>query len=130
METVGQNDPAVGSILMATKDRVGWYSKYAHTYMEFSLDQTVITRLKSWTSSVEHPLDWPALCEDGSVFVGEQARSAHKTKWGIFALDRETTTWNFIPTKESVILYGCEGTRLASSSDYGRSITWLEAAAH
>jgi hypothetical protein len=44
-------------------------------------------------------------------------------------LDRQAGNWNFTPTKELVKLYGCEGTRLASSSDFGRSITWLEAAA-
>jgi hypothetical protein len=44
METMGRNGPATGSVLMATNDRVGWYSKHAPTYMEFSLDQKVITR--------------------------------------------------------------------------------------
>jgi hypothetical protein len=124
META--NDPARGSILMATKDRVGWYSKHAHTYMEFSLDQTVITRVKSWASSVEDPLDWPALCQDGSVFVAEQAQSTHETQWGIFSLDRQTGKWNFIPSKERIASYGCEGSRLATTSDFGRSISWLE----
>ena len=89
METTGHNDPAMRSVLMATNDRVGWYSKHAHTYMKFSLDQKVITRVKSWTSSAEQPPDWPALWDDGSVFVGEQAQSARETHWGIFALDRQ-----------------------------------------
>jgi len=130
MQTTGHNDPAGGSVLLAGKDRVGWYSKHAHTYMEFSLDGAVITRLNSWNSSVPQPINWPVLCEDGSVFVSEQAQSEHQIHWGIFALDRQSKNWDFTPRNELTILYGCEGTNLVSTTDLGRSITWLKPTAN
>jgi len=137
METEGPNKPALGSVLMASNDRVAWYSRGAHTYMEFSLNGRVITRVKSWNSSVKHPFDWPVLCDDGNVFVGEQmnvfrehAQPDQEIRWGVFMLERETGKWNFTPRKELPLLLGCDGTQIASTTDFGRSITWLASAAH
>jgi hypothetical protein len=125
LETEGQHFHAVDSILISSKDRVGWYAKGARTYLEFSLDGSVVTRAKAWESPAKAPLDWLALCEDGSVFVGEQNLQMHAIRWGVFTLDRGSGTWEFIPRKEQSVLYGCDGTRLASTTDH-RSITWLE----
>ncbi len=124
LETEGQHFHAVDSILISSKDRVGWYAKGARTYLEFSLDGSEVMRAKAWKSSAKAPLDWLALCEDGSVFVGEQNLQMHAIRWGVFALDRGSGT-KFIPRKEQSVLYGCDGTRLASTTDH-RSITWLE----
>jgi hypothetical protein len=126
LETERQPGPTYNSVLMASKDRVAWYSKTAHTYSEFALDGRLITRVKSWTSLDKDPMDWPALCEDGRVFVGEQigASSKHEARYGIFALDRQSGDWNFTPSSHVVKVFGCEGTRIATTSDY-RSIACL-----
>jgi hypothetical protein len=114
------------SMLMASKDRIAWYSKHTHTYSEFAFDGRLITRVKSWTSLDEHPLDWPVLCDDGSVFASEQinASSTREAQWGIFALDRRSGNWNFTPSKHLVKLFGCDEAHLVSTSDL-RSISWL-----
>jgi hypothetical protein len=126
LETERQPGPTYSSVLIASNDRVAWYSKNAHTYSEFALDGRLITRVKSWTSLDKHPMDWLALCEDDGVFVGEQigASSKHEARYGIFVLDRQSGDWNFTPSSHVVKIFGCEGTRLATTSDY-RSISWL-----
>ncbi len=60
-----------------------------------------------------------------AALVGEQNLQMHAIRWGVFTLDRGSGTWEFIPRKEQSVLYGCDGTRLASTTDH-RSITWLE----
>jgi hypothetical protein len=114
------------SVLMASKDRIGWYARNTHTYSEFAFDGRLITRVNSWTSLDKDPMDWPVLCDDGRVFSSEQVRasSTREAQWGIFALDRQSGNWNFTPSKHLVKLFGCDGTQLASTSDL-RSIYWL-----
>lgn len=118
--------PTRRSVLMTSKDRVAWYSETSHTYSEFAFDGRLITRVKSWTSLDEHPLDWPVLCDDGRVFASEQigASSTREAQWGIFALDRRDGNWSFTPSKHLVKLFGCDGTHLVSTSDL-HSISWL-----
>jgi hypothetical protein len=125
-ESEWHSHSTMNSVLMASKDRIAWYSKNTHTYSEFAFDGRLITRVKSWTSLDKHPLDWPVLCDDGRVFASEQigASSTREAQWGIFALDRRSGNWNFTPSKHLVELFGCDGTHLVSTSDL-RSISWL-----
>lgn len=122
--------PAHESQLLASKDRIAWYSPTVNSYMEFSLDGKIITQIKSWPALAEHPMDWPVLCDDGSVFVGEQVNASDvlPAKYGIFTLNRDKGTWNFEPRKEYTYLLGCDGTSVAGFSGNERTLTWFEAA--
>jgi hypothetical protein len=112
--------------LLPFKDRVGWYSRGSHTYIEFSLDGSVIDRLKS----APHPkedITYVALCGDGSLFASTRlvASDGHQTSWGIFILDRQRGEWSFIPRNEKWgMLFGCDGARLATATDF-KTISWL-----
>jgi hypothetical protein len=120
--------PAHHSILLSLKDRVGWYSPVSHTYIEFSLDGSVINQFKS----APHPkndLTYVTSCDDGSLFASTQIydSSGAQTNWGIFTLDRQRGAWSFIPRNERWgMLFGCDGTRLASATDF-KTISWLDA---
>jgi hypothetical protein len=118
--------PAVRSVLLPLKDSVGWYSSDSHTYIEFSLDGSVINRFKS-APHPEHDTTFVAMCDDGSLFASTAIiRGDQQTNWGIFTLDRQRGEWSFIPRNERWgMLFGCDGTRLASATDF-QTISWLE----
>jgi hypothetical protein len=122
--------PAHLSRLMASKDRVAWYSPTVQSYMEFSLDGKIMTKIKSWTPLGEYAIDSPVLCDDGSVFAGEElnASDTHPAKNGIFTLKRDTGTWNFEPREKFTALRGCEGNSVAAFSGEFGKITWFEPA--
>ena len=122
--------PATLSALVSSPDRVGWYSKYAQTYIEFSLDGREMLRLKTAhdASEVLHA----ALCDDGGVFVSAIVNNHPsqniKARWGIYVLDRERGEWDYIPRPGPWgRVYGCDRTRLATTTDH-RNITWLKPA--
>jgi hypothetical protein len=120
--------PSVRSVLVSAKDRVGWYSPGANTYIEFSLAGSVINRFRT----VHHDpsnLITVALCEDGSVFASTGImRDVEQTNWGILTLNRQQSDWTLLPRKEqSGMLFGCDGERIASSTD-SSTVSWLEPA--
>lgn len=122
--------PAQGSQLLASKDRIAWYLPAVSSYMEFSLDGRIMTRMKSWPRAGEHRFDSPVLCDDGSVFVREEVpgHDPKPARYGILALDRDTQTWNFEPRKEYARFLGCNGSSVAELSSDGTKLTWLETA--
>jgi hypothetical protein len=118
--------PYVHSVLLSLKDRVGWYSPRSHAYVEFSLDGSVINRFKS-APHPEHDLTFVAVCDDGGLFASTQMRDAggRQTSWGIFTFDRQRGEWSLIPRNEKWgMLFGCDGTRLATATDF-KTISWL-----
>jgi hypothetical protein len=123
--------PTVYSVLLPLKDSVGWYSPGSHTYIEFSLDGSVIKRFKS----APHPkndLIYVALCGDGGLFASTQIYGVggNQTKWGIFSLDRQRGEWTFIPRNERWgMLFGCDGARVATATDF-QTISWLDTSNH
>lgn len=123
--------PAEDSILVSSIDRVGWYSPFAHTYMEFSLGGAVLGQFRT----DDHPkniLPSVALCDDGGVFVGVPIyKSTKRTSFDIFALDRTRGEWSFVSRQGEkwATPYGCDGTRIASAADPS-TIRWLAAAPH
>lgn len=121
--------PAHESQLLASKDRIAWYSPTVNSYIEFSLDGKIMTQIKSWPALAEYAMDWPVLCDDGSVFVGEQVNGSDvlPAKYGIFTLNRDKGTWNFETRTEYTHLLGCDGTSVAGFSGNERTLTWFEA---
>jgi len=120
---------AVNSILVTASDRVGWYSPSAQTYVEFALDGTMLHQIKTPGHSRSTMLQ-VALCDDASLFVSAAVNHGPDgpASWNILALDRQQGSWSSNPRPETWgKLYGCDGTRLASTTD-SRTITWLEPA--
>jgi hypothetical protein len=118
--------PLLLSTLLPFKDHVLWYSPASHMYFEFSADGSVINRFKS-APNPEHDLTEVAVCDDG-IFASTQIRDNTGTqiRWGIFALDRLGGDWTLISREEKWgKLFGCDGTRLATTTDL-KTITWLE----
>lgn len=118
--------PVVHSLLLPLKDHVGWYSPDSNTYVEFSLDGSVVKRFKS-APHPQHDLVQVAACENGNLFASTRIiRGERQTNWGIFTLDRERGTWSLIPRNERWgMLLGCDGTRLATATDF-KAVSWLE----
>ena len=115
--------PGLRSSLVASRDRVGWYSILARTYMEFSLDGQVISHVETIRHD-QYTMQGLALCDDGGVFVSTQSNAS--TGWKISALDRTRGVWTSIPRNERWgLLLGCDGASLAITTN-GSSITWLE----
>jgi len=122
------NLPYPGSVLLTLKDRVLWYSARSRAYIEFSADGSIIKRLKS-APHPEHDVSRVAVCDDGSLFASTMIRSQeHPTQWGIFALDPQRSEWTLIPREQKGSLLGCDGTRLAITTDY-QTISWLQSTA-
>lgn len=123
--------PVIRSALVSSPDRVGWYSLYAHTYVEISLDGRELRRMKTPAHDTGE-LVHAALCDDSRLFVSVAVNNDSirniNAHWGIYVLDRERGDWTYIPRdKPYGRIYGCDGTRLATTTD-NRSITWLKPA--
>lgn len=119
--------PFVGSTLLPLSDGVLWYCPRAHLYFEISSDGSVINRFKS----APHPgpdIARVAVCGDGGLFASTRIKdnSGSQIGWGVFTLDRQRGEWTLVPRGEKWgILYGCDGTRLATTTDL-KTISWLE----
>jgi hypothetical protein len=120
--------PVVRSVLVSSKDRVGWYSPISHKYVEFSLDGTVVSRVATPPTESD-AIFGAALCDDGSMFAATPRpfSDGKPASWGILSLARDSGQWSFISMNETQAqgrLFGCDGTSLAVTTD-GRTISWL-----
>jgi hypothetical protein len=116
--------PLEGSQLVASKDRVGWFSPMARQYKEFSLDGK---ELASYRHSVSLYDDAGiALCDDGGVWLSVKADSTGKTgDTMLVSLNRDLGTWSIGKNQPGgVYLLGCAGTTLvaAPTSDH---LQWM-----
>ena len=123
--------PADSSRLVASRDRIGWFVPLAKRYIEFSLEGKIIGQygVPQEVSSY-NATPYPALCDDGGVFLGhiQYGKTGGAAGWGIFSLDRNTGTWRFAPQAGKWgMVYGCDGNLLATTTDIG-TINWLGAA--
>jgi hypothetical protein len=116
--------PSSGSYIMASKDRIGWYSRVAGQYIEFSLDGKEIARYPHQISSTAGA----ALCDDNSVWVGVQAKDNQgRMSWAISSLDRNNATWSEVKQSIPTHLYGCSGTTLVADTGKVGLISWFVA---
>jgi hypothetical protein len=117
--------PVIYSVLLSLKDRVGWYSPASETYIEFSLEGSVISRFLTAPHSQEDVIT-VALCEGGGLFASTKIVRGEERNWGIFTLNRQRGDWTLVPRNEQWgMLFGCDGTRIASSTD-SSTVSWLE----
>lgn len=121
---VSSRNPVIGSHLIASKDRIGWFSPITDQYIEFALDGR---ELVTYTHNIS-ALSGIAMCNDNSVFASSQAvdETGKKWLWTVKSLDRQHNTWfSSKPQSKLLYLYGCNGTDLATNSGKLTSIEWL-----
>lgn len=113
--------------LVASPDRIGWYSKAARTYLEFSLDGRLLDRFHGVDDSAGRDIYGAALCADGSAYVGVQVRagSGATVGWGIYSLDRLHRAWSFTAMPGKGILLGCDGSQLVAVTG-PTTVSWFE----
>jgi hypothetical protein len=116
--------PAVESVLVAARDRVGWFSPVVRRYVEFSLDGK---QLRAY----EHDMNLEevasiALCGDNSVWASVQGNDTAGSYSRFRELDREHGTWSTGQRQPPRYLYGCSGTTLVTSSPTSAGeLDWL-----
>jgi hypothetical protein len=130
LQVDGRRRPTDDSILVSSKDRVGWYSPFAHTYMEFSSDGTLLGRFRT-DDRARNILLSTALCDDGGLFLEapiNNDKGPRHTGFAIYTLDRARGEWSSFarPDEKWGRLYGCDGTSIASVADL-TTIRWLAA---
>lgn len=114
------------SQLVSSADRVGWYSPRLRTYLEFSLDGTLLRTVKGPQHDQKDIVSL-GLCDDGSLFlsIAVLAGPGKVPSWSIYALPREHEPWEVHPQEAPWgAIYGCDGSRLATTTDLSR-ISWL-----
>jgi hypothetical protein len=112
---------------VASPDRVGWYSKGARAYLEFSLEGRLLDRFESAEESGERRVNAVALCGDGSLYAGVQVHDAGGAAagWGIYRFDRRLRVWKFTAMPGKGVLLGCEGDQLAAATGPS-TVSWFE----
>lgn len=122
--------PVIFSQIVAAKDRVGWFSRAAQKYIEFSLDGSIITRVDVPQMDENKKIEGMALCDNGHFFINVVTQSeTGASSSNILRLDRVTNTWNSVETSERLgHLYGCDGTTIAMRAREGTHalIKWVE----
>lgn len=113
--------------LVASPDRVGWYSKGARAFLEFSLDGRLLERFDGADESGGRSVYGAALCADGSTYVGVQVHepSGATVGWGIYSLDRPRRSWKFSPMPGRGILLGCDESQLVVVTG-PTTVSWFE----
>lgn len=110
------------SYLVASKDRVGWFSAGVSQYIEFSLDGK---ELASYRHPVVADTSGVALCEDNSVFAAREWKGeAGNAQSMLYSLDRQHGTWRESTLRPFFYIYGCSETTLASTT--GPNIDWMD----
>jgi hypothetical protein len=123
--------PTSYSILFPLKDGIGWYSPRSGSYVELSPDGSVVRRLKTG----QHPegsVIQATACTDGNVYVTTEVPTdnADVFHWGIYILDPNKGVWTLQSIGDrSGLLFGCDGTHLAITSDF-KTVTWLSPVAN
>jgi hypothetical protein len=109
------------SYLVASGDRVGWFSPGARAYVEFSPDGTEIASYKHTLAQAEGV----ALCDDNSVWVSEELTdNTGQAQYMLNVLDRVHGSWSRGAPRSSIRIYGCSGTTLATTSS--TDIDWIK----
>lgn len=118
--------PAHSSLLASSKDRIGWYSEIANTYIEFANDGTILSRFAAAGSAPKRHVNGLGACDNGRVFISAHYKTDAGQGWMLFELDRSAGTWKTIPRSEpGGYLAGCHDNELAVELG-GYAITWLK----
>jgi len=124
--------PAVLGFLVASKDRVGFYSQCAREWVEISLTGTILGRWKGVPGGPAVLVDGVAMTRSGSVFVSAGRRGVNGRVAEYFRLDRDSGSW--LPVDGSAItqagaryvtIVGSDGGRLVMRS--GSKLFWVAA---
>lgn len=118
---VGLRHPAVRSLLVSSRDRIGWYSVGAREYFEFSLDGAIVGRFRTLDLQDGMRVTGAGLCDDGGLYVGAFSRKNGELGGGVFTLDRQDGTWKRVaikgaPAAKGLRVFACEGSELVAGS--------------
>jgi len=124
-------DDIVPSHLVASRDRIGWYSINNREYIEFSLDGSEIRRYPA-ADLKDLRFTGAGLCDDGGLFISAEERESKERPWQVFALDRPSKTWKSVVINEGLrsrnwgMIFGCEGSALVTKTAGSGSgeLTW------
>jgi len=107
------------SILVASSDRVGWYSTPAKLYTEFSLDGKEIGR---YTIDLVQDTVRVGMCGDSSLWV---TSTSVQNKTNVVAeLDRTHSAWVKRPASTGKYIVGCDNGLLGFKT--GNTISWVQ----
>jgi hypothetical protein len=111
--------PVAGSILVSSKNRVGWFSPFGHRYMEFTADGKELANYPLSVSLVD--VRGLALCDDNRVWMGlsgssEESQGLKEPHTILTLLDRVQGTWTKGERQAYVDIQGCNGTTLIGGS--------------
>jgi hypothetical protein len=116
--------PAIRSYIVASKDRIGWFSTIAGQYIELSLDGKELARYTHQISVA----GGAALCDDNSLWVGVQKNDSQGNReWNVSTLNRDQRAWSERKQPATTYVYGCSGTTLPTTAGNYGAIKWLPA---
>lgn len=128
----GSLSPGEYSYLVASRDRVGWYSQVAGKYFEFSPDGSSVQEFATAAApGVRLHLTGAALCGDGTVVVSAEARAVQSetavATWRVLELLRDRGTWLSIAgdSTKYVKVAGCDGTTVAFGPGVTDHLDWF-----
>jgi len=128
----GRTHPATRCSLVASNDRVGWFSEDGGKYIEFALDGKELAvyehEMRKTGDKFASYVDGVALCDDNSVWVSVETQDhvQRAQSWRLVALDRTHGTWSSGKAQSTALwLYGCAGNRLAAFGGDIKVIEWF-----
>ncbi len=90
---ISVSSPSMGSYLLPSPDRMGWYFPHGNGYMEFSLEGKLIGRFVGAVATARQSIEGVALSDDDNLVVTREDYAARPYRWEIFSLNRERRTW-------------------------------------
>ncbi len=114
-------DATASSILMASKDHVGWLTA-GNEYLEYSFDGRETFRVSGPPGRFDHDESWAnfVMSADGSVVVGIPAQASPDSLLKLWTLDQSKTSWSSVGGEQlsrRVHLVGFEGETVVASGD-------------
>ncbi len=109
--------PVIASSLVASSDRVGWYSELAQVYIEFSLDGREFARYRTDGRQASGI----AICPDNTLVVNA-FNDQPAREWEFLSLDRQAGRWRTVSKQPTAVyLHGCtaESSLVTTTSDPG-----------
>ncbi|HVN06314.1 MAG TPA: hypothetical protein VMT86_17955 [Bryobacteraceae bacterium] len=111
--------PTAASVLVSSKDRVGWFSPFGQRYMEFTAGGKELAAYALSVPLVD--IRGFALCDDNRAWLGisgsaEESQGLKEPHTVLASLDRAQGTWTKGEPQAYVHIHGCSGTTLIGGS--------------
>lgn len=128
---VGLRHPAVRSLLVSSRNRVGWYSVGAREYFEFSLDGTIVRRFPTFDLREGMRVNGAALCDDGGLYISTSFHENRQPRGEVFGRNRSDGTWKRISVKGADVstgmkIFACEGSEVVAATGTPSNLIWFK----